>query len=369
MPRSQIVVNVAAAMPRRGNDSLTGITMLVYAGATGNLNPVRCRTAADATASGAPVGVVSYVQDALAQGSPQVVLVRAAAANVSAVTEAEWNAGLAKLTDDFGGGVVIIPGVSTTAAYNALMAHAAARPDRTVLLDSPTTPVAATLVTTATSFAAAAGAARATIVTPVTLTGPAGTTRDVPGSVIVAGLVGRNDSYNGHANNAPIRDGGRGAGFVRDAVSVPVRFTDAEIDSLADAGVSVIQPIRDIIQLLEWRALSSDARFKQLNWGRSIAELTTGLSLRVEKFLGRQIDGQGRLYAELDGVLRGYLTDLWRRDALSGDTAADAFDVQVSSVNNATTAAAGELRAAAEVRLSAHTQRITFDIVTYTNQG
>lgn len=370
MPRPQIIVNVTAALPRRGFDSKTGTAMLVYAGATGSTNATRCRSGADAAATAAPAAVVQQVVDALSQGAPEVVLVRATAVNPATVTEVEWTAGLDKLTDEFGAGQVIIPGVTSAAAYAALLHHAAVNPSRCVLLDAVTGASGAALVTSATGLAASAGSARATIVTAAILPGTAlGTTRDVFGSVIVAGLAARGDAAVGHANQAPIFDQGRGAGFVSSAVGVPKLFTASELDALHDAGVSVIRPVAGVVQLAGWVALSDLVSDRQLNWGRMAMELGTGLSNGAQQFLGRQIDGRGLLFGELDGLLRGYLTELWSRDALYGATADDAFDVRVIDVNTPATAAAGQLVAAVEVSLSAHTETVLINVITNISEG
>lgn len=369
MPRPQIQVNVSAALPRRGSDTATGTAMLVYAGATGLFAATRCRSGADATDTGAPAAVVQQVTDALAFGAPEVVLVRAAAVDAAAVTQPEWKVALDKLTDEFGAGQVLIPGVTTAAAYAALLAHAALHTQRCVLLDVAGATTAATLVTTATGLAAADGSERATIVTGATVAASAGSTRDVAGSVIAAGRAAAGDAFHGHANNAPIFDQGRGAGFVPGAVGVPKLFTATELDSLYDAGVSVIAPVAGVVQLTGWVSLSDVVTDRQLNWGRMTMELSSGLSAGAQQFLGRQIDGRGILFAELEGLLRGYLTRLWQLNALYGESADRAFDVRVADVNTQETAAAGQLVSSVEVSLSAHTETVLINVVTNISEG
>lgn len=369
MSRSQVIVNVTAAIPRRGADSVTGTAFLLYAGAAGTPTPVVCDSVADATATSAPAQIVQWVGDMLTQGAPRVVLLRATAADPANVTQPEWTAALGLLTDEFGPGQVTIPGVSTAAAYAALLDHANTA-NRCALLDSISSPVVATLVTTAAGLAASPGSQRSTIVTHATLSGPAGTTRDVPGSVVVAGLVARNDAYNGHANNAPIRDQSRGAGYVIGATDVPKRFSNAELDSLKAAGVSAIEVIGGQVQLGEWRSLSTDPNFRQLNWGRMAMQLATGVGGGMAQFIGRQIDGKGNLYAEAKATLISYLTPLWQAGALFGGQAADAFDVVVDASNNTpTTVAAGELHADVAVSLSPSTETVIVNVTTTIAEG
>lgn len=369
MPRPQIIVNVTAALPRRGAPTATGTAFFAYAGAAGSTDPVVCLSAADATASAAPADIVSWVGDALTQGAPEVVIVRAAAADPAAVTQPEWEAALGMFDDTYGPGQVLIPGVTDAAAHAALLSHSAAT-GRTVLLDAAADATAADLSTAATGLAASAGAVRAGLIAPwVTVPGPANTTRDVPGAVIAAGLAARGDAAAGHANNAPAGDQGRGAGAVHNGIDVTVHYSNADLDSLNDAGVSVIRQVRGTPTLYGWRSVSSDDRFAQLNAGRMSMQLGTGIQAAAEQFLFRQIDGQGRLFAELDGALRGYLLPLWSANALYGATAADAFDVEVAAVNTPQTIAAGELHAAIEVALTPHTERVVIDVVTAIAEG
>lgn len=370
MTRPQIVVNVAAALQRRGAPTDTGVAFMVYAGAAGPSVVTECKSKADALAAAVPEAVAAWVGDALNQGAPKVYVLRATATDPAAVTEAEWKTALGKLSVGFGPGQVLIPGVSTAAAYAALLDHAATFPSRCCLLDTAKTATASAVATAAAGLASGEGAERCTIVDGWdTQPGPGGTPRDVPASVIAAGLVGRNDALVGHANNAPAGDQGRGAGYVKGSLGLAVARTDAEHDTLHDAGVSVFRSIRGQDQLYGWVSLSNDASFRQLNWGRMAMQLSTGIEAGAEQFLFRQIDGQGRLYGELEGMLRGYLAPLWSAGALYGATADDAFDVDVQGVNTAETAAAGELNAAVAVSLTAHTEKVVINVVTSISEG
>lgn len=372
MSRPQIIVNVTAALQRRGAPTDTGTAFLVYAGASGPTTPTKCLSAADALAASVPAVQAAWVGDALNQGAPAVYILRAAAADAAAVTEAEWTAALDKLTDEFGPGQVLIPGVSSSAAYAALLAHAADS-KRCVLLDGAKTASASTLTTAAAGLAAADGAERAGLIAPwVTVPGAGGVAREVPGSVIAAGLAARSDARVGHANAAPAFDQGVGAGVVARGLEVTQAYTNAELDSLHDAGVSVIRQVRGTPTLYGWVSLSSADNFRQLNWGRMAMQLHYGIAALVEKFLGRQLDGQGKLFAELEGTLRGYFLPLWQQDpnpALFGETPDDAFDVDTQSPNTPTTVQAGELHALAAVSLTPHTEKVIIDVTTSIAEG
>ncbi len=369
MPRPQIIVNVTAALARRGAPTATGTAFFAFAGATGPTSPVRCLTSADATAAGVPSGVASWVGYCLSEGAPEVVVVRAAAVDVNAVTEAEWTTALGLFTDEFGAGQVMIPGVATAGAYAALLAHSDAT-GRTVLLDAESDATAATAAAAASGLAAGAGAERAGLIAPwVQMPGPAGVAVEVPGSVIAAALAARGDAVVGHANHAPAGDQGRGAGIVNRGINVTATYTAAELDTLHDAGVSVIRQMYGKPTLYGWRSVSSDDRFRQLNAGRFSMQLGTGIFAAAEQFLFRNIDGRGHLFAELEGALRGYLMPLYAADALYGATADDAFDVAVADVNTPDTIAAGELRSSVEVALTPHTEKVVIDVVTSIAEG
>jgi len=367
--RPKIVVNVAAALQRRGAPTDTGVAFVVFAGAAGPTEPVECKSKADAVTASVPDSVATWIGDILNQGAPKVWALRATALDVDAVTEAEWTTALDLLARDLGPGQVLIPGVTDSAAHGALLAHSAAF-GRTVLLDVAEDADAATVAAAATGLAAGEGSDKATICDGWSiLPGPAGVARKVPASVITAGLVGRNDATAGHANNAPAGDQGRGAGFVNGALGIVTPRTDAELDTLHDAGVSTYRSIRGQVQLYGWVSLSTDARFRQLNWGRMAMQLQYGLASLNEKFLFRQIDGQGLLFAEVEGANRGYLKPLWTAGALYGATADDAFDVDVAGVNSPETTAAGELHSAVAVSFSPHTEQVVVDVTTKVVEG
>ncbi|HTW17081.1 MAG TPA: hypothetical protein VMF51_18265 [Nocardioides sp.] len=371
MSRPQIIVNVTGALPRRGDPTPTGTCFMVYAGADGPAVPTKCLSSADATAANVPDTVAALVGDALEQGAPLVVIVRAAAANVAAVTEAEWTAGLRKLTKDHGPGQVCIPGVTTAAAYAALIDHAEEFDERAVLLDTPAVVVTATTAAAAAGLNAAAGSIRASMVGPwVTVPGPGGTTRDVPASVIAAGLAARGDAAVGHTNHAPIFDQGRDVGLVRRGLGVTTVFSDVDADTLYDAGVNLIRLRNGKPTLTGWRSLSDDDTFRQFNVGRLAMSLVTSMSGVMLAFLGRQIDGRGQLFAEIEGAIRGVLLGLYSAGALYGEAPDDAFDADCSFANNpAETIALGQVHAAAEVAATAHTERITIAVVTAVAEG
>lgn len=369
MSRPQIIVNVTAALARRGAPTATGRGFLAYPSATGPATPIVCLSEADALAASVPAIQAAWVGDMLKQGAPDVVVVKFPAVAPAAPTTAEVTAGLNLFSSDYGPGQVVVPGVATALTYTAMLAHASTT-KRTVILDVANTATASTITTLLATLAASPGAFSTALAVgwpKVPIVG--GGTREVPGSVMMAGLAGRADGVAGHAGRAAAGDQGSGLGFVTDATGVSIGYTDAELDAIHDAGGSVFRTINGITQLYGWKSVSSDARFKQLNAGRMTMQLDTGIRAGAAVFLFKPIDGRGHLYAELEGFLRGYLAPLWSADALYGDTADQAFDVDVRGVNNNTTVQAGELRAAVEVALTPHTEKVTISVVTTIAEG
>ncbi|HXH77315.1 hypothetical protein [Nocardioides sp.] len=375
MARPQIIVNVSAALARRGAPTATGRAFVVYptlsTAPAGPAIPVVVRSEAEALAAAVPAQYATWIGDILKQGAPDVVVVRAITAQLSTgiITQAELEAALATFSSDFGPGQVLAPGVATVAARAALLGHANTT-GRTVLLDVLENETAASVVSILTALAASPGSKTAGLLPgwpKLPILG--GGTRNVPGSVIAAGLAARGDAAVGHANHAPAGDQGRGAGFVTDATGVSIGYTDAELDSIHDAGGSVFRTIRGQVQLYGWKAVSSDVRFDQLNVGRMTMQLGTGIRAGAEAFLFRPIDGRGLLFAELEGFLRGYLSPLYTANALFGATADDAFDVDVAGANTPATITAGEVRANVAVRLTPHAEKVTISVVTESPEG
>ncbi|MSZ75523.1 MAG: hypothetical protein F2667_00280 [Actinobacteria bacterium] len=365
MPRPQTTVTVSPALARRGTATDTGLCFLLYAGATGTLTPVECYSAADATTSNAPAAIAAWVGDVLEQGAPKVILLRAAAVNAAAVTQAEWTTALALLTPAYGPGQVIAPGVSSAAVRAALLAHAAANGNRTVFLDIDRVDTAATGAAAATGLAAAGGATRAGMfagwaIVPAT----GGTTRELPASLVAAGLVARGDAYNGHANHAPASDQGRGAGVVTRGIGVVTGYSDADTDTLYNAGVNTIRMVNGAPTMTGWVSVSSDSRYRQLNWGRLDMQVAAAAVALMYQFQHQNIDAKNQLYAKVEAALRGFLLTLWTRGALYGATAAAAFDVDVAGVNTPTNVAAGSLNAAMLLSKAAHVEQSNVNVTT-----
>lgn len=378
MPRPQVTMTITEEQPPAGDYASTGTALWAFyaAGVAGPGHPVVCHAAADVTASGAFTGaagadVTKWVGDALAAGATTVVLSLAAlTAPATAPSAAQWQAALDAMGEDYGPGQVAIPGVTTADAQTALAAHTDAHDYRCGIADGAKTITKTDALAIASGFSDNDSAARLITVVPwVTVSAPAGTTRDVPASVLTCGLISRNDAANGHANNSPAIDQGRGAGTIRQGLKVTAYYTDADRDALNDGGVSVIRMRQGLPTLYGFRSASTDALFKGAAAGRYTMQLAWDLPAQLEQFLERQIDGRGGLYGEVAGVLHDYFEQQFVLNALYGATSADAYAVQVATLNTANDAAAGRINSASQLKITQSAETINYNLAVLTAAG
>ncbi|MGX9348157.1 phage tail sheath subtilisin-like domain-containing protein [Microbacterium sp. KNMS] len=364
MVRPQVSVNISGELPVPSLPTATGTLFYVFAGTGGPTVPTRVTSTQQAIDAGVPAATATLIGDALTQGVPEVIVVRATAA-AAEVTEADWTAALDLLTPSYGPGQVAIPGVSTAAAHAALLAHVAAAPHRVAFLDVAENADATTIATAAAALAATAGTERAGIFAPWVSVPGAGAARSVPASIIAAGLAARGDATVGNANQAPMFDQGRAAGSVRGALGVATVFSDSDVDDLYDAGVNVFRDVLGVVTLTGWKSLSTEAVWRQLNIGRLTMEISARVSALMYQYLGAPIDGQGILLSQVAGDIGGYLLGLHTAGALYGATPDDAFSVVCDFSNNtAETAAAGEVHADIAITASTAAEQIVINIVT-----
>ncbi|WP_221585555.1 phage tail sheath subtilisin-like domain-containing protein [Microbacterium sp. G2-8] len=365
MVRPQVSVNISGALPVASLPTATGTLFFVYAGPAGPLTPTRVTSVAQAEDADVPTATAQWIGDALTQGAPEVIVIRAEAIDAGAVTEAEWKVALDLLTPSYGPGQVAIPGVADAAATTTLLAHVDANPQRVAFLDVGEGDDASTIATAAAAMAATAGAERAAVFGPwVSLPG-SGAARTVPASVIAAGLAARGDATAGNSNNAPIFDQGRGAGSVSGALGVVTAFGDSDVDDLYDAGVNVFRDVLGVVTLTGWKSVGTEPVWRQLNIGRLTMEVSARVSALMYQYLGAPIDGQGILLSQVGGDISGYLLGLYNEGALFGDTADDAFTVIADFTNNTPeTIANGEVHADIAITASTAAEQIVINVVT-----
>ena len=367
MARPQVTVKNSAAPLSAAAPTATGTLFLLYDANTGPRSPESFTSPDAATDAGVPDSVVAWIKVALDQGVPEVYAMRAQrGSSEESGSEPDWEGALERLEPSFGPGQVIIPGVSTSEAHTALLAHAAGNLQRTVFLDVADDASASSVASTAAALAQEDGAERAGLFAPWVQMPGTGGAQNVPASVIAAGLVARGDAAIGHANQAPIGDQvGRGAGTVVGALGLVESFRDNEKDDIYDAGANFFEEVRGLVRLGGWKSLSSNPTWRQLNVGRIAMEVTAQAQSRMDQYIGMPIDGRGLLFAEVTGNLTGYLIGLYNARALYGATPEEAFTVVCDSSNNTPeTISKGELHADIALTAATHVEQIAISIVT-----
>jgi len=283
----------------------------------------------------------------------------------SNATDATYEAALSRFTRDLGPGQVSYPGRTTTTAHADLMEHAAAN-NRIAILDGPNSASDSTLKTASASVRANANARYGAMFAPWVLvpgiTG--GTTRLVPPSAVVAGVIARNDGLF-RSPNAPAAGELGQSNFV---LSVEASWTDSARESLNDSNVNIIRSMYGNFRIYGWRtgvgSTGAQAKWLQLSNARLNMAIVAKADEIAERYVFAEIDGQGRKLSQFYGDLVAMLLDYYNAGSLYGQTPDDAFAVQVGpEVNPIEELAAGNLRATLAVRMSPFAELVTIEIV------
>lgn len=270
---------------------------------------------------------------------------------------------LAALTKDLGPGQVFVPGALGQAAdtHTALLDHAAAT-NRVALLDAAASSTAAALIAMADTLSVTANARYGALFAPAAIVPgiTAGTTRTVPFSALEAGIMARNDAaYTPNVASAGVN------GRSRFAVDLSATYTDAERESLNDAGVDIAKPVYGEVRAYGYRTLAD----LTTGWGLlSNARLNMEIAAKAEeigeRYLFTQMDGRRVTISQFGADLTGMLVPYYEAGSLFGTSAEDAFYVDVGpAVNTLDTIAAGDLRAILGLRMSPFAEYVVIEIV------
>lgn len=266
-------------------------------------------------------------------------------------TDAEWATALALFSIELGPGQVLAPGRTTAVAHGQLLDHAGAN-NRSALLDVSSDASKTTLTAAADAAAALTNAERGMLV-GTWLNIPqatAGVNRSVPGSAFAAGVIARHDGT--ESRDWPI---GR-YGVAQWALSAVSEFSDADREDLTDVGVNVVLDDPNGLRLYGFRSVSTNEQWRNFAHQRLMMEVEANALALGEQYVGSRITP-----ATIDsfgGAIEGYLQGLYVDGALVGDTAEEAYRVDVDSVNTDETAEAGELHAAVYLRASEHAELV-----------
>jgi phage tail sheath protein FI len=276
-------------------------------------------------------------------------------------------AALALFVKDFGPGQVSAPGRTAEAQHAIIMAHAEAN-NRVPILDAPDSNVVATLVgATSVAGVTATQERRAAIFGPfIEVPGvTTDTTRMIPPSAIVAGIIARNDG-SGISPNIP--SAGE-LGQSDTGLDVKYSFSDADQDTLNSNGFNLLKIVNGGVRVYGYRTLSDPADATEKEYlafsnARLFMAIEAELDAVAERFVFRQLDGQRRTISEFAGALTGVLLPYWQRGSLYGGTPGEAFRISVGpTINTDATMAAGELHAVIGLRMSPFGEEIIIELV------
>lgn len=261
-----------------------------------------------------------------------------------------------------GTGQCIACGRTTSAAIATLANHAGAN-RRVALADLPDTPTTATLLAAAVTARGLVNARWLSLWAPwVTIPGlTSNTVRTIPFSSILAGLIATADRSVVPAQAVA----GRQYGASIYALDVTQVYSDADRLALSNAGVNLARNIQGVVESYDY--VSAADPNVLLAW-RSFGSSRTAMLILAEAdqlgdiYFGSLLDGKRKTLHAFGGAVEGILKALYDRDALYGETAADAYRVEVDSVNSPETIANLELHAAAAFRVSPFAEWVVLDI-------
>jgi phage tail sheath protein FI len=313
----------------------------------------------------------SYIRITLGASANDPAVVAAGALSAGAddrasITDTHWQAGLDRLSADLGTGQVSAPGQSTTARHLQLLDHAYTH-RRAAILDAPDTGTSATLTALAAATRAGGTYEKYGALFAPWLVAPGvvpGTTRSVPPSALVAGLVAKNDAAGLGAVTPAAGDQGE-SDYITD-ITQP-GWSDSVRNTLNTAGVNIVRRMFGAIRVYGWRSLVDPVT--ELSWlsfghARLYMSIAADGASIAEGFLFDRIDGQGKKLSEFGGALVGMLMDYYRAGDLYGATPEEAFFVDVGNqVNTPTTLSLNELHAVLNVKMSPFAEFVQIDIV------
>src|SRR5215831_6141764 len=168
------------------------------------------------------------------------------------ITDTQWNNALNAFTESLGPGQLSAPGQTSTTRHSQLVS-AAALLNRVALLDLVDSATAGTLIANLPTYSLSTRFAAA-FAPWVTIPGiVAGSTRSVPPSCLIAGMIARNDPTLGVDAAAAGQQGV--SNYATDLSQVD--WDDATRQSLNAAGVNVVRRMFGSIRNYGWRSLAN----------------------------------------------------------------------------------------------------------------
>lgn len=270
------------------------------------------------------------------------------------IVDAQWEAALDGISVEHGPGQVVAPGRTSTAGRTQLVDHAEAT-NRIAFVDADEGEGKAGL----NGVAAAVDSRQAALFGPWLQFTVGGRIRNVPASVVAAGICARIDDDAPTAHTGP--DVGRSALSSR-FVNVDVVFEDLDAGELNANGVNLFRTVRGAVLLRGFRSLSTRPEWEQLNQPRYIMSASARLSSISDAYVFRAMTRA--VIADYGADLAAELLGDYQDGALFGDTPEDAFNVDVGvDVNPPEQLEQGILRARVEVSPAPLAERIIIDLI------
>lgn len=228
---------------------------------------------------------------------------------------------LALITDSMGPGQVVAPEVVTPAAA-VTIADWAEQTGRFYIADAADGATDAALLALGDGIKAGSAKGRYASVEADTLIIPgraSSTTREVPASVVRAGILARNDRETGNPNLAPAG----GTGMCRYAIGIKAEHSKTQRDALAASGVNTFKMVGPAGGRIPWgygvrtcADLSVWPAWGQIGGTRTVMAYRAGADVEREGKMFMQIDGDGTSLAQLQTGLAAIAQKLQEVGAL-----------------------------------------------------
>jgi hypothetical protein len=291
------------------------------------------------------------------------------ASDIAGITDASWTAAVNNLSKTLGPGTLSAPG-ATTDSIHIILAKNSQVTGRVAFLDGPDTASDATLIAASKAVVDDTGkrARFAGIFAPmIVMQGEtASEVFKVAPAPVVQAIFAANMAGGLSANAPAAGENGR----LEIALDLTQTYTDAQRQSLNENGVNILRDIYGTNKVYGWRTTADPVNDKKwIGLGNSLLHrqiVAVGGAIG-ERFVFREIDGQGKLFGEFNGALVGELCmPLYLAGSLFGATASEAYKVDTGpSVNTIATIAANQLRAVISVRMSPFSEQVDILIVKY----
>lgn len=245
-------------------------------------------------------------------------------------TQAGWLAELAIFDSDAPTGTVSLPGITTPAAHAALLQHGELFRRFAALDGIDTATVASLTAPAATLRALGSRAGYGAMYAPwLKIPGPGTGLVTIPPSGAQAGRMAAADRENPEGPGQPAA---QGFGVMRFVADVTQAWSKADRDTLHDAGITVHRNDRGRIYAAGSRTCADPDTWPQYDSAagmRVVLAIADEARAALQQYLEKLIDGQGHLYSTIAKDLVGIGMQWFKRRALFGATAADAFAATV----------------------------------------